>query len=85
MQAIVLENGRELRATANGLFMQIAFGFRLVFSVVIGALGDAFTARFFTGALRDYYGLALALILAAVLSIVSLPFIWRLRRLELAT
>lgn len=82
MQAIVLENSRELRATANGLFMQIAFGFRLFLSVAIGALGDIFTARFFSGALSNYYGLALALGLAAALSFLSPPFIWRLRRLE---
>lgn len=86
MQAIVLENSREWRATANGLFMQIAFGFRLLLSIAIGALGDAFSAHVFAGAryasLSKYYGLALALGLAAALTYLSLPFVWRLRQLE---
>ena len=82
LQAIVLENSQELRATANGVFMQISFGFRLLLSIVVGALGDDFAARFFTGEGNEYHGLALALGLAAALSLLSLPFIWRLRHLE---
>ncbi|MCY3936497.1 MAG: MFS transporter [Chloroflexi bacterium] len=88
MQAVVLENSREWRATANGLFMQIAFGFRLILSIAVGALGDAFSARLFTDpryeSLSEYYGLALALGLAAVLTYLSLPFVWRLRHLATA-
>ncbi len=82
LQAIVLENSHDLRATANGFFMQMSFGFRLLLSIVIGALGDGFAARFFTGERSAYHGLGLALSLAAALSFLSLPFIWRLRHLE---
>ncbi len=82
LQAIVLENSHDLRATANGFFMQMSFGFRLLLSIVIGALGDGFAARFFTGERSAYHGLGLALGLAAALSFLSLPFIWRLHHLE---
>lgn len=82
MQAVVLENSPSLRATANGIFMQIAFGYRLLISIALGAIGDAFSAHLFSGARNAYYGLSLALALAAALSLLSLPFIWRLRRLR---
>ena len=57
--------------------MQMSFGFRLLLSIVIGALGDGFAARFFAGERSAYHGLGLALGLAAALSFLSLPFIWR--------
>ena len=60
--ALVQDHLPDNRATANGMFMLYAFGIRAINVMVAGALGDAF-------------GLQNAFILAALISLLSLPFI----------
>ena len=60
--ALVQDQLPDSRATANGIFMLYAFGIRAINVLVAGALGDAF-------------GLQNAFILAALISLLSLPFI----------
>ena len=60
--ALVQDQLPDSRATANGLFMTYAFGIRAVNVMIAGALGDAF-------------GLQNAFILAALISLLSLPLI----------
>ena len=60
--ALVQDQLPDSRATANGLFMTYAFGIRAVNVLIAGALGDAF-------------GLQNAFILAALISLLSLPLI----------
>ncbi len=85
-QALVLASSRDFRAMANGFFMQIAFGFRFFLVIFIGALGDFIAQRlYWSDSQAEYQGLALALLVAALASLLSLPFIWRLRHLESVT
>ncbi len=58
--ALVQDQLPDNRATANGLFMTYAFGIRALNILMVGALGDAF-------------GLQNAYILAALISLLSLP------------
>ena len=60
--ALVQDQLPDTRATANGLFMTYAFGIRAINVMIAGALGDAF-------------GLQNAFILAALISLLSLPLI----------
>ncbi|MXX50968.1 MAG: MFS transporter [Chloroflexi bacterium] len=60
--ALVQDQLPESRATANGIFMLYAFGIRAVNVMIAGILGDLF-------------GLQNAFILAALISLLSLPLI----------
>ena len=60
--ALVQDQLPDTRATANGLFMTYAFGIRAINVMIAGALGDAF-------------GLQNAFILAALISLLSIPLI----------
>ncbi|MYD11482.1 MAG: MFS transporter [Chloroflexi bacterium] len=60
--ALVQDQLPENRATANGVFMLYAFGVRSINVIMVGALGDAL-------------GLQNAFIAAALISLLSLPFI----------
>ena len=62
LQALVQEHLPDSRATASGIFMLYAFGARAINVLLAGALGDAF-------------GLQTAFILAALISLLSLPLI----------
>ncbi|MCY4536940.1 MAG: MFS transporter [Chloroflexi bacterium] len=63
--ALVQDQLPENRSTANGVFMLYAFGIRAINVLIAGALGDAF-------------GLQNAFIVAALVSLCSLPFIFTL-------
>ncbi len=62
LQAMVQDQLPDNRATANGMFMLYAFGIRALNVMVAGALGDAI-------------GLQNAFIVAALISLLSLPLI----------
>ena len=64
-QALVQDQLPDNRATANGMFMLYAFGIRALNVLVAGAMGDAF-------------GLQTTFILAALISLLSLPIIFTL-------
>ena len=64
-QALVQDQLPDNRATASGVFMFYAFGIRAINVIVAGALGDAF-------------GLQTAFILAALISMLSLPLVFTL-------
>ncbi len=63
--ALVQDQLPDNRSTANGIFMLYAFGIRAITVLMAGLLGDAF-------------GLQKAFIIAALVSLFSLPFIFAL-------
>ncbi len=63
--ALVQDQLPDNRSTANGIFMLYAFGIRAINVLIAGVLGDAF-------------GLQNAFIIAAIVSLLSLPFIFTL-------
>ena len=62
VMALVQESSPENRALANGVYMSLSFGLRSGVVVVLGALGDLF-------------GLRLAFIVSAVITLLGLPLI----------
>jgi FSR family fosmidomycin resistance protein-like MFS transporter len=62
VMALVQESSPENRALANGLYMALSFGLRSGVVVVLGAMGDLF-------------GLRLAFIVSAVITLLGLPLI----------
>lgn len=62
VMALVQEGSPENRALANGVYMSLSFGLRAAVVVVIGVLGDLF-------------GLRLAFIASAVITLLGLPLI----------
>ncbi|MCD4685798.1 MAG: MFS transporter, partial [Anaerolineae bacterium] len=65
LQAVVLEQLPDHRATGNGLFMLLAFFIRSINAVLIGVIGD--TA-----------GLKAAFLIVAVMTLIAVPLVWRL-------
>ena len=71
LQATVLEQIPEQRATANGLFMSLSFLLRSVVVLIVGIIGDA-------------YGLETAYSIAVVLTFVAIPLVFMLPDLQKA-
>ena len=65
LQAMVLEQLPEHRATGNGLFMLLSFFIRSISSVLIGFVGDTL-------------GLRTAFAIVALLTLAAVPFVWTL-------
>ncbi len=69
LQALVLEQLPEHRATGNGLFMLLAFFIRSINALLIGVIGD--TA-----------GLKVAFLIIAIMTLAAVPLVWRLPELD---
>jgi MFS transporter, FSR family, fosmidomycin resistance protein len=69
LQALVLEQLPEHRATGNGLFMLLSFFIRSINALLIGVIGD--TA-----------GLEAAFLIMALMTLAAVPLVWRLPDLE---
>jgi MFS transporter, FSR family, fosmidomycin resistance protein len=69
LQAMVLEQVPEQRATANGLFMSMSFLIRSAVTLLIGIMGDSF-------------GLEAAFMVTVVLTFLAVPFVFLLPDLE---